>query len=384
MKSLRIALLAHSTNPRGGVVHTLEVAEALTRLGHEAVVHAPDASGAGFFRKTLCRVAPFPVGLAGADVVKMVATRIEDYLQYFEPASRRSFDVYHAEDGISGNALATLKKRGLISSFARTVHHIENFVDKRLAVLQARSIAEADALFVVSETWRDVLNRSFGRQATIVGNGVDCARFSPTPDGRESGLRRRFGLGHGLIFVAVGGVEERKNSIRILEAFAQVRHVRPDARLIIAGGASLLDHASYQQDFTRRRNELDLNSEAVVITGPLAQDDLPALYRLADALVFPSKTEGFGLVVLEAMASGLPTVVSKIPPFTEYISDGDVAWCDPYNVATIASAMLVAATTPARDQFVKRGRFLAARRDWRQVAAAHIADYVKIRELVHA
>ncbi len=48
---LRIAILTHSTNARGGVVHGLELADALTRLGHTAVVHAPDPSGKGFFRK---------------------------------------------------------------------------------------------------------------------------------------------------------------------------------------------------------------------------------------------------------------------------------------------------------------------------------------------
>ena len=52
---LRIAILTHSTNPRGGVVHALELGDALTRLGHDVTVHAPDPCGAGFFRPTLCR-----------------------------------------------------------------------------------------------------------------------------------------------------------------------------------------------------------------------------------------------------------------------------------------------------------------------------------------
>ena len=51
---------------------------------------------------------------------------------------------------------------------------------------------------------------------------------------------------------------------------------------------------------------------------------MPALYRLADALVFASLHEGFGLAVLEAMASGTPVVVSHIAPFTEYLGEGDV------------------------------------------------------------
>ena len=53
-RALRIAILTHSTNPRGGVVHALELGDALNRLGHEPRVFAPDASGAGFFRSTVC------------------------------------------------------------------------------------------------------------------------------------------------------------------------------------------------------------------------------------------------------------------------------------------------------------------------------------------
>ncbi len=51
----RIAILTHSTNPRGGVVHALELGDALCRLGHDVTVHAPDATGAGFFPPHACR-----------------------------------------------------------------------------------------------------------------------------------------------------------------------------------------------------------------------------------------------------------------------------------------------------------------------------------------
>ena len=106
-RALRIAILAHSTNPRGGVVHALELGDALTRLGHAATVHAPDAAGAGFFRDTLCRTVGVAATPVGRDVTAMVETRIADYVGHFERAQNRDFDVWHAQDGISGNALAT-------------------------------------------------------------------------------------------------------------------------------------------------------------------------------------------------------------------------------------------------------------------------------------
>ena len=143
---LRVAILTHSTNARGGVIHALELAEALTRLGHTAVVHAPDPSGKGFFRKNEVPAISVPALSVGHDVTAMVETRVADYINYFENPAHRRFDVFHAQDGISGNALATLKQRGLIHGFVRTVHHMDNFDDPRLQALQHRSIAAADEI----------------------------------------------------------------------------------------------------------------------------------------------------------------------------------------------------------------------------------------------
>ncbi|MGO6908031.1 glycosyltransferase, partial [Rhizobium ruizarguesonis] len=125
----------------------------------------------------------------------------------------------------------------------------------------------------------------------------------------------------------------------ILEAFRQVRAIRPDAQLVIAGGASLLDHGDYQEEFRSCLACLGRDAAAVHITGAIADADMPSLYRLADALVFPSLKEGFGLVVLEAMASGIPVVTSSIAPFTEYLGPGDAIWCDPHHPVSIAEGM---------------------------------------------
>jgi hypothetical protein len=153
-RRLRIAILAHSTNPRGGVVHAIELADALTRLGHEAVVHAPDASGQGFFRAPITPAVAVLASAAPKNVADMVRIRIADYVRHFEAPEQRRFDLFHAQDAISGNALATLKQRGMIDRFARTVHHIDHFSDPLLSDWQTRSIAQADELFVVSALWQ--------------------------------------------------------------------------------------------------------------------------------------------------------------------------------------------------------------------------------------
>jgi glycosyltransferase-like protein len=382
---LRIAILAHSTNPRGGVVHALELGDALCKLGHEATVHAPDASGVGFFRETRCATVSVAASPVGRDVTAMVETRVADYVRHFEPAGRRNFDVWHAQDGISGNALATLRERGLIAGFARTVHHVDNFADPRLSALQARAIASADRLFAVSRLWRDWLAREFDHTPHLIGNGVDTERFSPAVDATDAKLRSLLNLPAGArVFLAIGGVEKRKNTVRILEAFRLLHARQPSARLVIAGGASLLDHDAYQAEFMAALAASGLPDSAVIRTGPLPQALMPALYRAAGVLVFPSVKEGFGLVVLEAMASGVPVVTSRIAPFTEYLGDGDVSWCDPHDAGSIAAAMASALEPPVRAALVTRGFVVAARHDWAGAAHAHLAAYEALSEAAYA
>jgi glycosyltransferase-like protein len=383
-RPLRIAILAHSTNPRGGVVHAIELADNLTRLGHEAVVHAPDPNGNGFFRAPLSPAVTVMASPVDKDVAHMVRARIADYVRHFELPANRSFDVFHAQDAISGNALATLRQRGLIAGFGRTVHHIDGFTDPQLTDWQTRSIAEADELFVVSALWQAQILSTFGRSSTVIGNGVDTERFSNAPRAIDQQVRIKYGINGSQVLLAVGGIEARKNTVRILEAFQQVLNVHRDAQLVIAGGASLLDHASYRRQFDALTSGNDLLQRAVRCLGPLPDSDMPSLYRLADALVFPSVKEGFGLVVLEAMASGTPVITSRIAPFTEYLHENDVVWCDPFNVASIANAIAIALTEPLHSRLAQRGTLVARQHDWSNTARAHLPVYQRLMELQHA
>ncbi|HUN97935.1 MAG TPA: MSMEG_0565 family glycosyltransferase [Bradyrhizobium sp.] len=383
-RPLRIAILAHSTNPRGGVVHAIELADSLTRLGHEAVVHAPDPNGKGLFRAPLSPAVAVMATPASKDVADMVRVRIADYVRHFELRANRRFDVYHAQDAISANALASLRQRGLIEGFARTVHHIDSFSDPRLGEWQTRSIAEADELFVVSALWQTELMSSFGRPSIIIGNGVDTTRFCDKSHAIDRQIRDKYRIHGNPVLLAVGGIEARKNTIRILEAFQQLLNVHRDAQFVIAGGASLLDHASYRQRFDATLSDHHALDRAVHYLGPVPDSDMPSLYRLADVMVFPSVREGFGLAVLEAMASGTPVVTSRIAPFTEYLQENDVVWCDPLNVASIANAIAVALTEPLHSRLAERGVLVARQHDWGSTARAHLPVYHRLSELQHA
>jgi glycosyltransferase-like protein len=379
---LRIALLTHSTNPRGGVVHALQLGEALTALGHRVVVHAPGAAGRGFFRDTASETVVVRGSAATGSLADVVETRIEDFVRHFEPAHARDFDVWHTGDGIGGNALARLKARGLIPGFARTVHHLDDFDDPRLMALQRRSVEAADELFVVSRHWQARLRTDFDRATTVVGNGVDLSRFSPQPDAADVTLAERLGPRRGPVFVSLGGIEPRKNSARALEAFRLFRAEHPGARWIIAGGASVLDHGAYRAAFDAARAASGLPEDAVTILGPLPDPEVAALYRAADALLFPSIAEGFGLAVIEAMACGTPVIASRIAPFTEYLGSSDAAWCDPADPHSIAAAMAASLAPGRRRALIVAGFAVAARHAWAAVAEAHLPAYARLSATV--
>jgi glycosyltransferase-like protein len=378
VKTLRIAILTHSTNPRGGVAHCLALAEALCALGHEAVVHAPDPSGRGFFRAAACPTVAVAAEPVAGPTVARVRARIDDYLRHFEDVAARDFEVFHAHDGIGGTALATLTQMRLIPGFVRTVHHVDHFADPVLADWQARSIREAGRLLCVSRLWADWIRDELGTEAWVVGNGVDLSVYRDTPTEADAALRQGWGLGPGPVVLSVGGFEARKNTLSIIAGFARLRARFPGAQLVIAGGASLLDHAAY-----RARCQAALESEgltvgrgaAVIETGPVPQAEMPALYRAADLLAFPSWTEGFGLCVLEAMACGTPAIVSDRPPFTEYLTPADALFVDPADPDALAGAMAAALVPQIRARLRAAGRGRVATLSWSACAERHGAAY---------
>jgi glycosyltransferase-like protein len=376
MSKLRIALYTHSTNPRGGVVHSLELANAMAEAGHDVTVHAPDPSGDGFFRKTAAKQVSIKAAPATASLRQLVAQRISEISAHVR-SDKSAYDIHHAQDSINANALADCVSSGDIRSFIRTVHHIDHYTDPRLLYWQYRGIHEAAKCFCVSYIWQQSLWREYDIDADIVPNGVSMAWFSPQRGPRDIALLAELQVGNGPVFLAVGGVEGRKNTLNILRGFKRVVAQYPDAQLIIAGGASLLDHSSYQEIF---HSELDAStlSGRVIITGPVADGDMPSLYRIADALVVPSVKEGFGLVVLEALATETPVVVSRIAPFTEYLTDQECSFAEPLDCASIAEAMIRSISVVGRAGAIEGRRRVAAFMGWDKSAARHVSLYESV------
>lgn len=369
--SLRIAMLTHSVLPRGGVVHALELAEALQARGHAVTLFAPAEPGQRLFRTPRVALRLLAMPAVAGTLVEQVAQRIEVLTRALDGALR-GFDLIHAQDSLNGNALAALAEAGkLPAPWVRTVHHLDDFDAEPLQRWQRRAWADADALGCVSDLWRDHFRHVLGVPAERLFNGVDLARFTP------QGPR----MGGAPYVLALGGVEARKNTPRLLQAFALARSrglVPGDFRLVVAGGASLLDHGAAQQQWRQSLQQLGLAEgpgAPVERLGPVPDEAVPALMRGAALLAMPSLAEGFGLVAIEALACGTPVLVSRRAPFTEHLAaEPHVAWCEPEDAASIADGLRAGLRLPRPAQ----APAVCRSHSWARSAAVHESWYARV------
>src|SRR5262249_3108952 len=165
-----IALLSYSTRPRGGVVHTLCLAEALAAAGQQVTVWTLGRGGdAGFFRPVDPAVRQVIVPFSerddegvGARVLRSIAT----LRAAFDP---HGYDIVHAQDCISANAA---------DPCIRTVHPIDPFTPPELAACHERAIVKPYAHVCVSTAVARELRDGWGVDATVIPNGVEARRFA--------------------------------------------------------------------------------------------------------------------------------------------------------------------------------------------------------------
>lgn len=385
---MKIRLVTYSTKPRGGVVHALCLAEALTDRGHDVELWALSADGAAFFREPRAQVRLVPVDRRpGEDVEPRILRYAATLAEGMRAAGRA--DIHHSEDCLSARALLALRAEGLVPAIVRTIHHIDDFASPVLADCQRASIEDVDHRICVSAHWAEIVARDHGVGAEVIANGVDADRYACCPLDRPA-AGAYLGWGARPTVLAVGGIEPRKGSRTLLAAFAAARaRLGPGALLAIAGGETLFDYADYRAGWENDAQALGLRVHRgprppadadVVVLGPIADDDMPALFRAADLMAFPSEREGFGLVVLEAQAAGLPAVVSDLPVLREFLADGrDCRMVAVGDVQGLATALVeVMGDEGLRARLIEGGRATAARFTWQRAAEAHEAVYERI------
>jgi len=370
----RVALVTHSTRPRGGMVHSLALVEALVELGTDVTLVTLGDPAAGLHRPTSAPHLVLPVP-ARADTLEERVDRSVGALVAGLTDLAADFDLFHTQDCVAARAAAWVRDNGGDGRripVVRTVHHVDDFTTPKLIDCQRQAILEPDRVLVVSRHWQELLQADYGVDADIVHNGVDAARFAEDPpSGVTQALREKIGAGDRFVFLAVGGIEPRKGSVHLLEAMARLG---PGAVLAVVGGHSFQDYTAYRDAALAGLPGLGLElGRDVVLVGTVADDELRAWYHAADALAFPSLKEGWGLVVLEAMAAGLPVVATDIPVLREYLTPGvDALLVPPADPGALAGAMAgLMADADLRRRLVDAGRAVAHRFTWADAARRH-------------
>lgn len=354
---MKIALLTYSTKPRGGVVHTLHLAEALTARGHEVCVWSLARGGDGTFFRDVdpsveLRLVPFP-DLPGESVAARIERSIISLRESFTP---EEYDVVHAQDCISANAVG--------GRCIRTIHHLDRFTTPRLIECHELAITEPEALVCVSRSVATELSTEYGLTAEVIPNGVDTGPFIAAASPSAAPDRKFWQDKLGPYLLAVGGIEPRKGSIDLLEACALLREKHPQLSLVFAGGETLFDYREYRRSFEQRSRELGFDC---TILGTVPQDQMAPLVAAASAFPFVSTHEGFGLAPLEALAAGVPVVARDLSVIREVLGNS-VLYADTVSgMAEALDAALSGQAAPPQD-----GRALAQSYTWS--AAAELTE----------
>ena len=231
------------------------------------------------------------------------------------------------------------------------------------------AMQQARRILTVSEFSRQELCRFYPvdpAKVVVVPNGVG-AEFQPASAATaaaDQAILARHDLRTPYI-LALGNIHPRKNLARVLEAYCCLRQQRDAAPVMVWAGMPRWDSSELLGQ---------ARAAAVILTGFVAQADLPALYRQATMLVYPSLYEGFGLPPLEAMACGTPVVTSNTTSLPEVVGEAALT-VDPTNTGEITAAMARLLDDASLRQHLHRaGLARAAEFSWTRTAHSLLAS----------
>jgi glycosyltransferase involved in cell wall biosynthesis len=279
--------------------------------------------------------------------------------------------LYAGGRGASGGAPYLASIKGVLAEEAQHERGSTRLLLWTLSRLEQRNARHARAVLTTSDYCRAAIERQYGvpaQRVCLVPEGIDLARWQqagtpPVP------------TRNGSTILCVSRQYPRKRIADLLRAFLLVRQAVPQARLIIVGDG--LEHARL-----RRLVSLPALKGGVFLLGALPDAAVLHLYRQADVFCLPSVQEGFGIVFLEAMASGLPVVATRAAAIPEVVPHRQAGLLvPPGDVSALAAALVeLLSDQEQRAAYAAFGRAHVQQYDWRCVAEqflAQVAPFVR-------
>jgi glycosyltransferase involved in cell wall biosynthesis len=280
-------------------------------------------------------------------------------------ARRGRFDVLHSLSSVAPiRALvpAVITLHDLTFMRLRTFNAVTTW---GMSQVITRAAARADAIITISEVARDEISARLGidaREIAVVSHGAGRAALAePTPDDQ---LVERYRLDGGPVVLCVASKRPHKNQELLVRALLD-RALAPDTLLVLAGHPE-----PYDAQLRALAASLGV-AERVRFVDYVPDADLEGLWRLAAVAAFPTRAEGFGLPIVEALARGVRVACSNIPVLRE-VGGEHVRLFDPDDPAD-AARTLAAAISDAGDP--RAGRVWAARYTWEAAARGTFAAY---------
>ncbi len=366
---MKIALVSpYDWGVPGGVNrHVFNLSQHFLRRGHDVTVVAPASKRSSEEPPYLHVIGHSAIGLpvsgsvANISMSYNLASRVKSLL------AREQFDIVHIHEPFAP-LLGFQFVRFSQATNVATFH----------AARDSGSRVYAYSQFIIQQWWHrihgriahsqaalDLIGKYFEGDFRIIPSGIDYARFAaevpPIPQLMDT--KRNI--------VFVGRQEQRKGLPYLIEAFAKLKPVMPQTRLIIVGPDGGIRPAC-------ERYIEENNVEDVIFTDYVAEEDLPRYYRSGDVFCAPNTGhESLGLILLEAMASGLPIVASRIPGFAAVVKDGEHGLLvPPRDSDALCEALKRMLSDAAMRESMGRAAALHARSwSWDEVSSEVLAFY---------
>ena len=300
-------------------------------------------------------------------------------------AAEHRYDLVHGHDWLVAQASATLAGQ-LGVPYVTTIHATEhgrhqgwvhNPPQSHIHAVERRMAARADAVVVCSHYMRGHVADIFDideRRIAVIPNGIDPRELRPV--GNLNALRGEFAAPQERLVLFVGRLVYEKGFQLALDALPGVLQQVPNVRFLVAGSGT------HEAELKAQAQTLGL-SERGSFLGWIGDDALHSLYRIADLCVVPSIYEPFGLVALEAMASGCPCIVADTGGLREVVPVGERVGLrfnggDAEHLGVMIERLLV--DDELRERLVAEASEYVLRFDWDDIARRTRAIYTELRE----
>ncbi len=377
---MRVGLVnPYSLDVPGGVqAHVIELSEYLIRKGHDVSLLTPAEPDTPLpsYAVNAGRAVPVPYNGSVARLAfgPAVAARVNEWLE------EGVFDVIHIHEPASPSTslLALWAAHGpIVATFHSS--QVKSRSLRLAAPMLQPGLDKISGRIAVSAQAQRTVREQLGGECVVIPNGVDTRRYAkarPTEDGSAESSRTCADSPSSRwpTILFLGRYDEPRKGLRVLlDAVEAIVEVHPSLRVLIAGPGNAREAVRHRSSVVRDHCEF---------LGPVSEETKVALLRQADLYVAPNTGgESFGIVLIEAMASGVPVAASNLPAFAAVLDDGDAGALfdvgDAADVARVVTSVLSDAAEASRLQAAGPRR--AEGYDWSQVGPRILAVYDSVR-----